>query len=72
MDGLFPYLRQYCTTEELIKDFHALVHADDTLIISTQRDKFIAKCNHMLEYFKELEAEPRQIVVLHIEPKEDR
>ena len=53
MDGLFPYLRQYCTTEELIKDFHALIHADDTLIISTQRDKFITKCNHMLDFFKE-------------------
>ena len=53
MDGLFPYLRQFCTTEELIKDFHALVHADDTLIISTSRDKFIIKCNKMLEYFKE-------------------
>ena len=53
MDGLFSYLRQSCTTEELIKDFHALVHADDTLIISTQKEKFIIKCNHMLDYFKE-------------------
>ena len=53
MDGLFSYLRQYCGTEELIKDFHALVHADDTLIISTQRDKFIIKCLRMLEYFKD-------------------
>ena len=53
MDGLFPYLRQHCTTEELLKDFHALVHADDTLIISTNIDKFISKCNHMLDYFTE-------------------
>ena len=53
MDGLFPYLRQHCTTEELIKDFHALVHADDTLIISIDREKFITKCNHMFDYFKE-------------------
>ena len=37
----------------MIKDFHALVHADDTLIISTSRDEFIVKCNHMLQYFKE-------------------
>ena len=53
MDGLFPFLSEKCSTEQLIKDFHALVHADDTLIISTDRDKFITKCNHMLEYFAE-------------------
>ena len=53
MDGLFPYLREHCSTEELIKHFHALVHADDTIIISTSRDQFITKCNHMLDYFSE-------------------
>ena len=53
MDGLFPYLRDHCSTEELIKHFHALVHADDTIIISTSRDQFITKCNHMLDYFSE-------------------
>ena len=53
MDGLFPYLRQFCATEELIKDFHALVHADDTLIISISRGNFIVKCNSMLRYFDE-------------------
>ena len=53
MDGLFPFLRIHCGNEQLIKDFHALVHADDTLIISTERNKFIAKCNYMIDYFTE-------------------
>ena len=53
MDGLFPFLREHCSSEQLIKDFHALVHADDTIIVSTDRDKFIIKCNYMLDYFTE-------------------
>ena len=52
MDGLFPYLRENCHSEQLIKHFHALVHADDTVIISTNRVEFINKCNHMVDYFE--------------------
>ena len=33
--------------------FHALVHADDTLIMSTNRDGFIHKCNQMMIYFED-------------------
>ena len=51
MDGLFPFLRQNCRKEQLINDFHALVHADDTIIISTQLDQFKIKCNYMIDYF---------------------
>ena len=53
MDGLFIFLRKQCTPEEVIGAFHALVHADDTLIISTERSLFINKCNAMVEYFKQ-------------------
>ena len=52
MDGLFIFLRKRCTPEEVIGAFHALVHADDT-IISTERSLFINKCNAMVEYFKQ-------------------
>ena len=31
---------------------HVLLHADDTLILSTNRMLFIKKCNFMLEYFQ--------------------
>ena len=51
MDGLFPFLRQHCSNKRLFKNFHALVHADDTIIISTQLDQFISKCNYMMDYF---------------------
>ena len=51
MDGLFPFLRQHCSNERLIKNFHDLVNADDTIIISTQLDQFISKCNYMMDYF---------------------
>ena len=53
MDGLFIFLRKQCTPEEVIGAFHALVHADDTIIISTERRLFINKCNAMVEYFKQ-------------------
>ena len=51
MDGLFPYLRQCFSREALINDFHTLIHADDTIVISTTRESFIHKCNHMIDYF---------------------
>ena len=32
---------------------HCLLHADDTAILSTNCELFVAKCNHMLDYFAE-------------------
>ena len=32
---------------------HCLLHADDTAILSTNRDLFVRKCNLMLDYFTE-------------------
>ena len=32
---------------------HVLLHANDTLILSTERSLFIKKCNFMLDYFAE-------------------
>ena len=51
MDGLFPFLRQCCSKEELINDCQTLIHADDTIVISISRASFILKCNHMIDYF---------------------
>ena len=53
MDGLFLFLRRYCSSEQLMKDVHTLIHADDTIIISTELNKFVIKCNHMMDYFVE-------------------
>ena len=51
MDDLFRYLHERCDLEPLIDDLHALIHADDTIIISTNRHQFINKCNHMTDFF---------------------
>ena len=51
MDDLFEYLNLNCTTEELLQDIHALVHADDTIILSTSKYLFIHKCNMTMQFF---------------------
>ena len=39
--------------ESFLGSLHCLLHADDTAILSTSRDLFVKKCNHMLVYFQE-------------------
>ena len=53
IDDLINVMKARCVEEPLIGILHCLLHADDTAIISTNRDKFQAKCNVMLEYFRE-------------------
>ena len=47
---MIDYIRTRCVSESLIDAMHVLLHADDTLIISTNRMLFIQKCNFMLDY----------------------
>ena len=51
MHDLIDYVRDRCVAGPLIETMHVLLHAGDTLIISTKRSLFIQKCNIMLEYF---------------------
>ena len=51
MNDLFGHLVMHCEEEIIIKSIHALIHADDTVIISSNREKFIKKCNHMIDFF---------------------
>ena len=51
MDGLIGFLETHCIQEPIISVVHCLLHADDTVIISTNRETFIRKCNLMLKYF---------------------
>ena len=53
INGLFHHLESKCTLETLLQDIHALIHADDTIIISTDRQKFIIKCNETMKFFLE-------------------
>ena len=38
MDGLFEHLDEKCSLEEFLRDIHVLIHADDTIILSTSRE----------------------------------
>ena len=53
MDELFGFLETHCVAEPLLNMIHCLLHADDTVIVSTDRELFIKKCNTMLKYFKD-------------------
>ena len=52
MDGLFNHLEGKCSAETLIHTIHALIHADDTIILSTSRESFIHKCNETIRFFQ--------------------
>ena len=53
IDDIVDYLEEHCSAERIIETLHCLLHADDTAIISTDRELFKYKCNNMIEYFKE-------------------
>ena len=53
INDIIDYIRDRCVSEPLIETMHVLLHADDTLIISTNRLLFTKKCNCMLQYFDE-------------------
>ena len=48
MDDIIDTLKEKCVTEPVIHNLHCLLHADDTLVLSTDRNLFIAKCNILL------------------------
>ena len=53
MDELFNFLETHCVAEPLLNMIHCLLHADDTVVVSTDRELFVKKCNTMLKYFKD-------------------
>ena len=53
MNDLIDYIQIRCECEPVIETMHALLHADETLILSTERPLFIKKGNFMLDYFEE-------------------
>ena len=52
IDDIVEYLEERCSVERILESLHCLLHADDTAIVSTNRENFIVKCNYMLEYFE--------------------
>ena len=53
IDGLFKYLEERCESDEILNNIHSLIHADDTIVISTNRKQFIDKCNLTKKFFDE-------------------
>ena len=53
MDDLILPLKTKCTAEILIGDFHSLLHAGDTVSLSTSRETFVNKCKEMVWFFNE-------------------
>ena len=51
IDGLFEYLEEKCEHDALLHDIHTLIHADDTIVIGTNRPDFVEKCNHTKRFF---------------------
>ena len=53
MDDVINLLKTKCINEEVLQDLYSLFHADDTVVISMQRELFSHKCNVLLYGFKE-------------------
>ncbi len=53
MDDIIDTLKQNCLIEPILKDLHSLLHADDTVVLSTNREVFIHKCNVLIDTIKE-------------------
>ena len=52
MDDIIDILKEKCVQEPLLNDLHCLLHADDTLTLSTSRELFITKCNILIAAFE--------------------
>ena len=51
MDNIIGILTERCTEEPVLKNVHCLLHADDTLILSTNRNLFETTCHLIIEAF---------------------
>ena len=49
LDDIIDNLKRFCNVEPILNDLHCLLHADNTLLISTNRDQFTHKCNVLLK-----------------------
>ena len=52
LDDVIDHLKEKCVPEQILGDLHCLLHADDTLLLSTDRELFKIKCNTLIETVK--------------------
>ena len=48
LGDIIDHLKQHCIVEPILNDLHCLLHANDTLLLSTNREHFTKKCNLLL------------------------
>ena len=48
LDDIIDHLKQHCIVEPILNDLHCLLHADDTLLLGTNREHFTKKRNLLL------------------------
>ena len=65
IDDLITYLKANCAEEPLIGLMHCLLHADDTAVISTDRELFIKKRNIMTIYEWQLSLSEHVEIILY-------
>ena len=53
LDDIIDTLKLKCINEPILSNLHCLLHADDTLALSTNRSQFIHKCNVLIDAFCE-------------------
>ena len=51
LDDIIDGLKEKCAAEPIINDLHCLLHTDDTLLSSTNRDLFVKKCDILIDLF---------------------
>ena len=53
MDQFIDDLQKNCIKENILGELHVLLHVDNSIIVSTKREPFIAKCNTSIGLFHE-------------------
>ena len=51
INDLIDFVQTRCIPEAIIDTMHILLHADNTIVLSTNVSLFIKKCNVLIEYF---------------------
>ena len=51
LDDIIDNLKKNSLVEPVLRDLHCLLHADDTLLLSTNRIQFTKKCNLLIKMF---------------------
>ena len=76
MDEFIDVVRDKCIKENVLDVLHIILHADDTAVLSTDRELFIGKCNTLITAFKakkvSLNLKKSSFLVMYPDKLEDR